>query len=211
MRHKILWLGFILTVALGLIAGDGSLAQPPGKKKGDGGDKFGKKGKGNITVDMIVDRIMAFDKNNTGKITKDDLPERMQHLIAMGDTNKDGALDKDEVKELATTLEALVGLFNTGGPGGPGGGKGFGKGGGPKGPPGAGLQEILEDLGLKGDSKEKATALVTDFQEKTKKAMDAARDELFVQMKEVLSVGDYKVFKEAADRKKGPPPFEGGK
>ncbi len=56
-----------------------------------------------INVDNIVDRIMSFDKDKKGKVTKKDLPERMQFLIDLGDSNKDGALDKDEIKKLVTS------------------------------------------------------------------------------------------------------------
>jgi hypothetical protein len=198
MRHKILWVGFIAALVMALVAGDGGLAQPPGgKKKGDFGGKGGKKG-GSVTVDQIVERIMAFDKNNDGKITKDELPERMQHLIALGDTNKDGALDKQEVQALAEALESLVGLFNAGGPG-------FGgKGGGPKGAKGPDLLRVLDDLDLTGATKEKATALVKEHQDKVRKL----QADLLVQMKDVLPDEDYKSFKVALD-KKGPPPFGG--
>src|SRR5262245_23197505 len=97
-------------------AGCANAAQTFIAEKGDkggrddfaGGGKGGKGGKGKaggfggrggrgISADEIADRIMAFDKKGTGKVTKDDLPERMQFLIARGDTNKDGALDRDEV------------------------------------------------------------------------------------------------------------------
>jgi cytochrome c peroxidase len=67
----------------------------------------GRRGPGRrIAVDEVVARIMAYDANKDGKISKEELPERMQHLIALGDTNKDGALDKDEVKKLASKLAA---------------------------------------------------------------------------------------------------------
>ena len=82
-----------------------------------------------ITVDEIVDWIMSFDKDKKGKVTKADLPERMQYLIEKGDTNKDGALDRDEVRALAAKLQPEVlgadvarsGGFRigTGGPAGP--------------------------------------------------------------------------------------------
>src|SRR5260370_29187729 len=70
-------------------------------------DKLRAAGQGNrnrVTADDIVERILSFDKNKTGKVTKEDLPERMQYLIEKGDTNKDGALDKEEIKQLAAVL-----------------------------------------------------------------------------------------------------------
>jgi hypothetical protein len=47
---------------------------------------------------------MTFDRNKDGKLTKKELPQRMHHLIDLGDTNKDGVLDRDELKKLAATL-----------------------------------------------------------------------------------------------------------
>jgi hypothetical protein len=55
-----------------------------------------------ISVEDIVERIMSFDKNKDGKITKDELPERMQFLIELGDAGKGGALDRDQVRKLVT-------------------------------------------------------------------------------------------------------------
>src|SRR5262249_53250470 len=57
-----------------------------------------------LNVDSIVEHLLSFDKKGAGKIAKDDLPERMQDLFAKGDTNKDGYLDKDEIKKLAAEM-----------------------------------------------------------------------------------------------------------
>jgi hypothetical protein len=192
-----------LMIALAVAAGGD--AQPPGKKGGGFGKGFG----GGLTAEQIVERIMAFDKNGDGKITKEELPERMQHLIALGDTNKDGALDKEEVVQLANLLQSVAGLA---GPAGPGG---FGAKGGPFGAgfaaKGAFLQQAVDDLNLTGTAKEKATALVKAHQEKVRKFQDQAHADLLRQMKEVLSEEDYKAFKAATDRPPGalfgPPPF----
>lgn len=76
-----------------------------------------------VAADDLIERLMSYDKNGDGKVTKDELPERMHGLIEQGDRNGDGALDRDEIRRLAER--------GTGGPpfGGP-------KGGGPKdGPP----------------------------------------------------------------------------
>src|SRR6516164_6198871 len=69
----------LLTVLV-MAAHDGDAQPPP--KKGFGPNKgFARP----VTVDQIVERIMSFDKNNDGKVVPDELPERMQHLIALGD------------------------------------------------------------------------------------------------------------------------------
>ena len=70
-----------------------------------------------LSADDIVERIMSFDKNKDGKVTKDELPERMQNLIEKGDTNKDGALDRDEIKKMATDLARDQGFPGFGPPG----------------------------------------------------------------------------------------------
>jgi hypothetical protein len=140
MRIKIFWLAFTCAVSLFLIGA--SVAQPPPGAQ-DKKDGFGKKGKkGGLTADDMVERIMSFAKNNSGKVTKDDLPERLQYLIEMGDTNKDGFLDREEVKALAAKLAQQ-------GPGNGFGKGGKGKGGPPKdgfGPKGAALDQRLADL-----------------------------------------------------------------
>ena len=45
----------------------------------------------------FIERIKGFDQNNDGKITKDEMPERMQAMIERLDTNKDGAIDNKEL------------------------------------------------------------------------------------------------------------------
>ena len=44
---------------------------------------------------------MSFDKNGDGKVSKDEMPERMQRILERADTNKDDALDKEEIEKLA--------------------------------------------------------------------------------------------------------------
>src|SRR5262249_7298877 len=178
-----------------------------------GGKGRGKGGRG-LSVDQIVERLMSFDKDNDGKLTKDELPERMQGLIARGDTNKDGALDKEEIRKLASTLtrDDFVGNF-----GGFGGfkGKGQGKGGvggpfagkgpvGPKGGPRGAAVAALDELSLTGTTKEKAEAIVKAHQADVRRLLDMARSDLLVKMKDVLNEQEYKTFKQGLDRR--PPP-----
>jgi EF hand len=211
MQKKFLWFGFAATLIMALVCMEDSEAQP-GKK--------GKKGgfpREPVSADQIVERIMSYDKNNDGKITMDELPERMQHLIALGDLNKDGALDKEEIRKLATTLESFAALTGGGGPGG-GGPGGGGPGGGPKGPPGKGglkgiaadAQRTLDDLNVTGDARDKADRVLKTHQDKVRRFEDVARAELILEMKDVLSEDDYRAFKTALNLPpgKGPP---GGK
>jgi hypothetical protein len=162
-----------------------------------------------LGVDEVVERLMAFDKNKDGKITRDELPERMQFLIELGDTNKDGALDRDEIRKLATTLATA--------PGGAGGFRaitldranvrgGFGVGGAIRvgaGPGPGAVEEVVDDLKLPAKKRDQALAAVKAHQEKVRKLMDEARAELLQTMKEILSEEEFKDFKAALDRPRG--------
>jgi hypothetical protein len=102
-------------------------AQPPGggkEEKDKGG--FGKGGKAVSTDDMVA-RLMAFDANKDGKLTKEELNDaRLHPLFERADANKDGVVTKDELTALLTKEAAELGA----GKGGPGdkGDKGGGKG-----------------------------------------------------------------------------------
>jgi len=69
----------------------------------------------------IVIRMMKFDKNHDGKLTRDEITDpRLLRLFDRADTNKDGVVTKEELAALAAKLEQE-------GPQGRGGGRpGFG-------------------------------------------------------------------------------------
>ena len=50
---------------------------------------------------QFIARLMNFDKDKDGKISKEELPERMQGILERADANKDGALDKKELAQMA--------------------------------------------------------------------------------------------------------------
>jgi len=78
----------------------------PGGKKGD--FKIAQEKVGNF-----VDRMMAFDKNKDGKLTKDEVTDpRLHALFDRADANKDGVVTREE-------LEALFARENISGKGGP--------------------------------------------------------------------------------------------
>jgi hypothetical protein len=68
---------------------------------GSGGPGFGPGGVGGDPGVSFVDRIMNNDKNSDGKVTKEELPERMQWMVQRLDTNRDGAIDKAEAEAAA--------------------------------------------------------------------------------------------------------------
>ena len=47
-----------------------------------------------------IERLVSFDANADRRISRDELPERMQGLVARGDRNADAALDPDEIRAL---------------------------------------------------------------------------------------------------------------
>ena len=90
-----------------MLAASFTVAQPPdggpGGKGGKGskGDKGGPGGPGGgntATVEEMVARMMTFDKNMDGKLTKDEVTDsRLQSLFDRADADKDGVLTKDEL------------------------------------------------------------------------------------------------------------------
>ena len=180
-----------------------TLDRPPAFADGRGRRGAGFGGNRGLTVDQIVERIMSFDKNGDGKITKDELPERMQNLIARGDTNNDGVLDKEEIRKLATELARNGpfrrlddrGLRGAGLRPGPGAIGGFF--------PGAGPERALDDLQISGNNRETAETALRAHRDNVRKLMDLARADLLLKMTEVLSAEQFKDFKLALNRQPG--------
>lgn len=61
--------------------------------RNDGGDGDRNRNRGGD----FLERIMKNDKNEDGKLTKEELPERMQPMFDRIDTNKDKEIDKEEL------------------------------------------------------------------------------------------------------------------
>ncbi len=90
--------------------GDGKLTQDemrpafgpggrdPGRPEGRGPDGAGGGGK---RSSEMVDTLMSFDKDGDGKLSKEEVPERMQGLFARGDANSDGFLTREELTKMA--------------------------------------------------------------------------------------------------------------
>jgi hypothetical protein len=206
------WLAFALFA--GLVLAGASLAQPPGPEPEPSN---GRVQPAPISVEDVVERLMAFDRNKDGKLTRDELPQRMHHLIELGDTNKDGALDREEIKKLVTTMALASGDFGFGGQirvgAGPGARGGFGVG--ARGARGSfrvgdalrlgpdAVEGVVDDLKLSGQKKEQALAAVKAHQENVHKLMDQARAELLEKMKAILNEEEFSDFRAALDRPRG--------
>ena len=125
------------TMALGCFAVllSAARAQEPAEKPAnDAGNRQLK----NYASSSVVTRMMAFDKNKDGKLTKDEVTDvRLHRLFDRADANKDGVVTREELMALAATMEAEIGPGR--GPGGFGGPGDEGPGGrGPGGPGGGG-------------------------------------------------------------------------
>lgn len=78
----------LVTLAVGAL-----LAQPPaeGRRDGNGRD-------GGDAVEAALARLMTFDANGDGKLSKAELTDaRLEPLFARADTNKDGTATRDEL------------------------------------------------------------------------------------------------------------------
>jgi hypothetical protein len=58
-------------------------------------------------TDIIVARLMTFDRNNDGLVAKDELPDRMHRLVS---DDGDGALDYDEILALVAVPKSVTAI-----------------------------------------------------------------------------------------------------
>jgi hypothetical protein len=109
-----------LTLICGvLVAAAFATAQRPGGQDGSPGQSGG---------DDLVPRMMAFDKDADGKLTRAEVTDaRLQRLFDRADANKDGTVTREELTALAA--REAVSDRGRGGPGGFGGPPGGGPGG----------------------------------------------------------------------------------
>ncbi len=57
----------------------------------------------------IVDRILSYDRNKDGKVTKDELPKFLADRFSRIDTSNDGAISKEEAEQLERRLRGNSG------------------------------------------------------------------------------------------------------
>jgi cytochrome c peroxidase len=54
----------------------------------------------------VIERLASFDGNADHRISREELPERMQELLARGDRNTDATLDSDEIRSLVNAASS---------------------------------------------------------------------------------------------------------
>src|SRR5437763_9252935 len=173
--------GILLTSGL-LFAATLAAAQPPPGGR-DGAAPA-------AAADAFVARMMAFDKNKDGKLTKDEITDaRLHRLFDRADADKDGVVTKEELLALfAREAQAA------GGPGGPDG-RGPGRPGGPggRGPggfggppqPGQVLPGFLQDeLKLTDEQKKQVAELQKDVDTRLEKILTAEQTRQLKEMRE---------------------------
>jgi Spy/CpxP family protein refolding chaperone len=213
----------ILTACV-CVAASLSSAQPPKGK----GDKGGKGDQGPTMsdaemVDDIVNRMMAFDKNKDGKLTRDEITDtRLLRVFDKADVKKTGVVTKEDLIVLAKQMVADIasegggkgggpgGKGAPGGPGGKGGGKGGPGGGGFGGPGGGGPG----GPGGFGGGPPKVGQILPVFVQESlqltvdqKKQLDALQSDVDAKLAKILTDDQRKQLKEmSGGPKKGPPP-----
>src|SRR5271157_338808 len=133
------------------------------------------------TADGLVARMMVFDKDGDGKLTKSEVTdERLHRLFDRADADKDGSVTKAEL----TALEARESASFRGGPGG------FGPAGGPGGPmvapprPGEILPSFLQRaLDLTPEQKAQLDELQKDVDSRLAKILTDAQKKTLDQMR----------------------------
>lgn len=76
-----------------MMGGGGFL--PGGPEGGRGGNNPGGPG-------AMLERMLAMDANGDGKLSGDELPERMKPMLERSDANRDGFLDREELQAMAS-------------------------------------------------------------------------------------------------------------
>ena len=129
----------------------------------------------------VIERLLSFDVNADDRLSRDELPERMQGLVARGDRNADAALDSDEIRALvsAPSSEPTRGPFRS--------------------QSSEGLPGVIRDLKLSPEKHPRALVIV-GAQKPPRTVDDPARSALLGEMKALLDDQEYENFLAAATR-----------
>jgi Ca2+-binding EF-hand superfamily protein len=91
-----------------LLAKRASGDAPPVKPAADGKPAANPAGNGLGNGDRLIKRLLALSKRNDGKLTKDDLPERLRDRFDKIDTNRDGVIDEAELRDWIAKVQARL-------------------------------------------------------------------------------------------------------
>jgi hypothetical protein len=129
----------------------------------------------------VIERLVSFDVDADRRISRDELPERMQGLVARGDRNADAALDAEEILALvgATSSEPTRVSFSP--------------------QSSEGLPGVIRDLKLSPEKHLRALVIV-GAQKAPRSVNDPASRALLGEMKALLDDEEYENFVAAATR-----------
>lgn len=91
MKTNCMWLS--LAAGVWLSVATSALSQPPGGGRGPGGPRAGGPPRG-------AEMLQRLDKNEDGKLSKDEVPERLWDRLSRLDANEDGMVTKDELAKM---------------------------------------------------------------------------------------------------------------
>lgn len=87
---------YISAMALFAVAAFVSAQEEEGRRRGGRGSR-------GFDADRFIERMMSYDENEDGKLSKDELPERLaERMFDRLDADGDGLLDDNEMKAFAT-------------------------------------------------------------------------------------------------------------
>lgn len=131
--------------------------------------------------DGVIERLESFDANGDHRLSRDELPERMQALVARGDRNADAALDSEEIRALVTAAASERVSFSF------------------RSEPSDGLPGVVNDLKLPAAKHEHALAIVSRYK-LPRSVNQATSSTLFGEMKALLDAEEYENFVAATAR-----------
>ena len=169
--QRLFWTALII----GVVVADPGSARPPGEASQP--ERLAR-----FNPARVVNRIMSFDRDADGRITKDELPERMQELVARHDRNDDGVLTADEVRTSVDARFTVPGGVITSGAGAD-----------------EGLPGVINDLKLPASKREQALAIVQG-QPAVRNINDPAKLDVSTKMRQLLDDEEYTNFEAAARR-----------
>lgn len=140
-----------------------------------------------VSPDVVVDRVMSFDRDHDGRVTRDELPDRMHNLLSDA---TGGSLDSAAVRARATAATTVTGRGFQGS-----GGYTFGDQISLSTRPH--VEGALDDLRLPALTREQALAIVRPFMEKLEAD---ATEALVSELHFVLTVGQLTNFKAMIER-----------
>lgn len=136
---------------------------------------------GTASAAAVIERLMSFDVDGNARVSGGELPERMQGLVARGDTNADAALDSREVLALVKGAASGPRSISV------------------RSPSSDGLPGVLSDLKLPPAKHAPALAIVQGLT-LPQMVNDPAADVLLKDLKALLDDEDYENFVAAAAR-----------